>query len=1240
MSKPVWALQSNTTFGPFQERDSIRIDFAVTNADEFIPNNEEPFRETDQFISDEALKKYADEFYFYLKTYNLPNGSDGSTTSWGGNPPNYNQYTPRASLGVYKFPRARSVETDILVKTKALGFVGLAKDGVLIKSVNSQKINYLNGVGYTENAAIFPVQNFFTDGSGIIQSDRKFYYHTDPKLIYTKNPTQHSPIIGYAFDGNPIYGPYGYSEANDPNSPVKVIESSYRLTEVQRADGTIPDGTYIEDFVYEPGLGDLDQYNARDCVTPEYPNGIHAYFVTVDPNEPSLPRYPYIVGPEYFSKPLIPNGSFDFPGDITLSVISGEIPPGTRIEGHSIVGRPFEVAKTTTFRFVLRATNIEGVSDRTFNITIEGPDAPVWLTPPGLLPAGHNDALYVIDNEYVEFHLNAIDLDLPAGDTLSFYIPPKGGKLPPGLVLSKDGVIKGYPSPLLAILPNDFNGNYDKNLYEQFPYDFGVRPSNGFDTFLYDNLGYDYFDPVKSPKKLNRYYQFTVRVTDGVYFTDRTFKIYVVGDDFFRADTTIMQVGTNTFTADNTYLRKPIWITPQYLGRKRANNYITVFLDTYDANNVQGPIGYILDQLNPDISAKAVNPAGAGSNTILIKDYNQIPTVGMKMALDYNNQITYTITYVERVVVAGIISFKITLNKALETKFVPGEKINIGTSITGEVSVLAPAGTNYIILKNVVDSTLPIPSDAIIEVNMRFTVKPVGIIFPIFTITNVQRIVVGLNVYYNLTLNKPLESNVTLKTILIIGPESKLPPGMLLDEISGEIYGDVPYQPAVTKSYRFTIRAIRYDTQGLYERISSLRTFTLDILGEVDSVIKFITPGNLGTISANFISGLQIVATTTVANAVLNYSLVSGGLPPGLSLVNDGTIQGKVNQFSSNVNVNDGLITFDDNTTTFDNFKTTLDREYTFTVYVEDQFKYSATTKTFNLSVVTPNDRLYSNLYVKPFLSLEKRKDLLDFFTDPTIFERDKIYRSSDPNFGVQQELKMLLYAGIETKNIDQYVAAFGRAYKKKFRLGSIKKAVAKEPGTNKAIYEVIYIEVIDNQESVTGQSSDIINTRYITKTINVNQSRHDIIDSDYTDNNLNKMNLDILPRITPRDKVMSADYSSQLVSDINKTNIFGNSVTTLRKELAKVGDTERNFLPLWMRTPQSFSGIEQGFTKGIVLCYCNVGQADHIILNIKYSKFDFKKIDFTVDRVIIDSVTGESGDKYIAFAAREVING
>ena len=34
--------------------------------------------------------------------------------------------------------------------------------------------------------------------------------------------TKHSPIIGWAYDGNPIYGPFGYSDPNNINSHLKL----------------------------------------------------------------------------------------------------------------------------------------------------------------------------------------------------------------------------------------------------------------------------------------------------------------------------------------------------------------------------------------------------------------------------------------------------------------------------------------------------------------------------------------------------------------------------------------------------------------------------------------------------------------------------------------------------------------------------------------------------------------------------------------------------------------------------------------------------------------------------------------------------------------------------------------------------------------------------------------------------------------------------------------------------------
>ena len=66
----------------------------------------------------------------------------------------------------------------------------------------------------------------------------------------------------------------------------------------------------------------------------------------------------------------------------------------------------------------------------------------------------------------------------------------------------------------------------------------------------------------------------------------------------------------------------------------------------------------------------------------------------------------------------------------------------------------------------------------------------------------------------------------------------------------------------------------------------------------------------------------------------------------------------------------------------------------------------------------------------------------------------------------------MLIYAGIETKLVNQYVAAMAKNHKrKKFKLGDVKTAIAKNPGSSETVYEVVYVEVIDPAESSTGIS-------------------------------------------------------------------------------------------------------------------------------------------------------------------------
>jgi len=800
----------------------------------------------------------------------------------------------------------------------------------------------------------------------------------------------------------------------------------------------------------------------------------------------------------------------------TIELISGEIPLGLRLKGIQLYGTPYEVPRDTVYRFVLRATLNGETSDRTYTIEVQGPDSPVWQTEEDLLAIGNNNSYYILDSAPVDYQLIATDDDTAAGQKLRYFIGRNDGVLPPGLTLTEEGRIVGVVDPILALDKEAQYGFYDDEKFDRYPFDFSIKSSNGFDSFYYDVAKYDYSVPTNVPRKLNRYYQFTVTASDGDTLSKRTFRIFVVGDDYFRTDNTLMQVGTGIFTADNTFIRTPIWLTPSDLGYRRANNYITLYLEIIDINTLTGIVEYTL--------------------------------------LDENDD----------------------------------------------------------------------------------------------------------------------------------GSPSSLPEGMSLDKSTGEIAGLVPYQPAVTKEYKFTVNATRY-TANSDEIAESKKTFTVKLLGEVDSTITWNTNTDLGDIPSNYISTLKVDASSDVPNAILLYTLQSGRLPPGLELQYDGEITGKIRSFGTVETP--GLTIFDGQDFLLDGNTTTIDREYIFTVKAQDHFGYSATTKEFKISVADPDDKLYSNIYFKPLLKQDQRTSLLEFTGNPELFPPEDIYRPADPNFGIQRDIKVLVYSGIETVLAERYVAAMAKNTKRKFyKIGDLKTAVAKAPGTNDIVYEVVYLTVVDpyerdgkvakqivikndnkilvnsvrttpndfNYDTVTRSSFPCAtriepnNVKYCDNLIEI-YTREGMVQWVFGTNLYIQSNVDgqitcaftrgsttnLFNRPVPENTIR-ADSDAVLVSDPNKIIKYISNISNAREEFRSLGRTERNFLPLWMRTAQENSIQELGFTAAIPLCYCKPGTAETIAAGIKFSGFDYRQFELDIDRYLIDSTEGISDPKYFVFANYE----
>jgi len=776
--------------------------------------------------------------------------------------------------------------------------------------------------------------------------------------------------------------------------------------------------------------------------------------------------------------------------NVKLHVISGKLPPGLRLSGASIIGTALEVAKRTDFEFCIRASKNNEISDRTYIITIEGSDNPIIINPPDLLPVGPNETYFILDSSPVEFQITATDTDTAAGQRLRYFISSGDGTLPPGLKMNERGLITGFIEPLISLALNERNGNFDKGLYDKNGFDYGLKPDNGFDSFKFDTINFDYSLPSIGPKKLNRNYEFIVSVSDGDTVVKRKFRIYVVNEDFLRADNTIMSAGNNTYTAANSGVREPIWLTSSNLGILRANNYHIIKLDVYNALEV-GVIQYTLEPSNPD-------------------------------------------------------------------------------------------------------STI-----------------------------------------------------------------SQLPPGLRLDPTNGELFGIMPYQSEIEEIYHFTIRASRYGRKN--EVASSDRTFTVRILGEINSEMTWISPENLGTIDANYISTLKIQASSILSEANIRYGIPpkGGELPPGLTLDRDGQIIGKVEQYGNGSDIK-GMITFDGNTFSLDGGATSIDRRFEFIVRAQDQANYSKIDRKFVITINTPNDRLYSNIYIKAYMepfkptpTTSKRALFNKFINDQSVFTKEYIYRLNDVNFGIRKDLKAIMYAGIETKLAATYISAIGLNHKKKrFLFGNVKVAQAKIPGTMTNVYEIVYVELIDELEIKNKKLKPKIKLPKGSTTLTVDASNKEWKPLS------NPTNEPFAP--WPKD-IVTVDQTSILSSDPNGRVRYLNTYANWRDRLRfwKKTDplnpsvivdefiTERNYLPLWMRSFQDVTRQELGFVLALPLCYCLPGYAEEIVLNIKnyqeVNGFDFKDLDFTVDRYIIDSVKPNNneqnyGDKYLVFKNNGII--
>lgn len=222
--------------------------------------------------------------------------------------------------------------------------------------------------------------------------------YTPATHTYTEatTPPNHSPILGWSFDGYPIYGPFGYSSAQNPASGIRRMVSGFVARDgsfgsrnlnvtgrdalpawaVRNGHGNSaaddaatgpavntaqPLGWYLQDFEYLGDLGwtqgthfDLDECNGRWCVTPEFPAGTYAYFVTIDAN--NAPAYPYIIGRQYYG--VKQGGNYGAASTVGFSAV--ESPSVTTYQGGAAAPMSLAGPSVAGNQVTLQWSSVEG----------------------------------------------------------------------------------------------------------------------------------------------------------------------------------------------------------------------------------------------------------------------------------------------------------------------------------------------------------------------------------------------------------------------------------------------------------------------------------------------------------------------------------------------------------------------------------------------------------------------------------------------------------------------------------------------------------------------------------------------------------------------------------------------------------------------------------------------------------------------------------------------------------------
>jgi hypothetical protein len=416
---------------------------------------------------------------------------------------------------------------------------------------------------------------------------------------------------------------------------------------------------------------------------------------------------------------------------------------------------------------------------------------------------------------------------------------------------------------------------------------------------------------------------------------------------------------------------------------------------------------------------------------------------------------------------------------------------------------------------------------------------------------------------------------------LVTSGNSNLP-GLLLDSQTGWLYGKISPQTASLQTFSFGVQASKVRNGITYSSVPVY--FSLPILGDVNNIIEWVSSSNLGTINNGTVSEIAIVAKSLVGKELVyslyDYPGIPARLPQGLKLLPSGDLSGRVSFETFSI---------DNYDLTFDGGSTTVDRVYTFTVVASDNLDPTLATvsamQQFTLTLDVIDTKPYENLYLSAKPAFDQRQMYNSVVNDASIFPPELIYRSEDPWFGINDNMKMLFVAGLTPETLDQYeTAILHNHWTKKFNFSNISTAVVLDEFYN-VKYEVVYINVVDPAENTNGGPAEEINLT-------------GVIANPYID----------------------AEGDTYKI-------VYPNSSNNMLKRLeSNIGFEDRSSLPPWMTSNQPDPNNPGkftppiGFIKAVVLAYTVPGASNLIAYRLRNAGISFTNIEFSVDRYNVDN--------------------